>query len=111
MYIQLGSQEPFAFAGLWEQWFSPDGDEVLSCTIITTEPNEFMAKIHNRMPVILPRAAYRQWLEPGEQQPERLQPLLRPYPAEQMAAYPVTTFVNNPRNDSEQCIAPVSQLF
>lgn len=107
MYIQLESQETFGFAGLWEEWHSPQGDQILSCTIITTEPNEFMAKIHNRMPVILPREAYAQWLDPAEQKPDQLQELLRPYPAEQMMAYPVSTLVNNPRNDSPDCISPV----
>lgn len=106
MYIQLESREPFAFAGLWEQWFTPDGGEVLSCTVITTEPNALMRTIHNRMPVILPRNAYAQWLDPNEQAPERLQPLLTPFPAEEMTAYPVSTFVNNPHNESAQCIAP-----
>lgn len=108
VYIQLESKEPFAFAGLWEVWHSPQGDEVLSCTIITTEPNEFMAKIHNRMPVILPRAAYEQWLDPAEQKPERLQSLLKPYPAQEMAAYAVSTVVNNPQNETPDCIAPVA---
>lgn len=111
MYIQLESREPFAFAGLWEQWFSPDGSEVLSCTIITTDPNQLMRSIHNRMPVILPRSAYGQWLDPNEQAPERLHSLLTPFPAEEMTAYPVSTFVNNPRNESAQCIAPAAQLF
>ena len=108
MYIQLESQEPFAFAGLWEQWYSPHGDEVLSCTIITTQPNEFMSQIHNRMPVILPPEAYARWLDPAEQKPDTLQPLLKSYPAEEMAAYPVSTQVNNPRNDVPDCILPVN---
>lgn len=108
MYIQLESKEPFAFAGLWERWNSPQGDEVLSCAIITTEPNEFMAKIHNRMPAILPRSTYEQWLDPAEQKPERLQSLLAPYPAEEMAAYAVSRVVNNPQNDTPECIEPVT---
>jgi putative SOS response-associated peptidase YedK len=110
MYIQLESREPFAFAGLWEEWHSSEGDEILSCTIITTQPNEFMAKIHNRMPVILAREAYAQWLDPGEQKPDQLQGLLVPYPAEQMMAYPVSTLVNNPRNDTPDCISPVERV-
>ena len=111
MYIQMASQTPFAFAGLWEEWHSDYGDQLLSCTIITTEPNELLASIHNRMPVILPPEAFDQWLDPAEQPASRLQPLLQPFPADQMAAYPVSTFVNNPRNESEQCIAPLNQLF
>jgi putative SOS response-associated peptidase YedK len=111
MYIQMASQAPFAFAGLWEEWHSEYGDQLFSCTIITTEPNELLASIHNRMPVILPPQTYDQWLDPAEQPASRLQPLLRPFPAEQMVVYPVSTFVNNPRNESEQCIAPLDQLF
>lgn len=106
IYIRLASGEPFAFAGLWEIWNSPDGSTILSCTIITTEPNELMAKIHNRMPAILPQDAYPIWLDPGEQHPNRLSGLLRPYPADEMQAYPVSRLVNSPANDSPQCIVP-----
>lgn len=106
-YIQLESKEPFAFAGLWEYWHAPDGSEVYSTTIITTEPNETIAKLHNRMPVILPPAAYEQWLDPAEQPAEKLQPLLRPYPAEEMMHYPVSTLVNSPHNDVPEIIHPV----
>jgi putative SOS response-associated peptidase YedK len=108
VYIQLESREPFAFAGLWESWHSPTADTILSCTIITTQPNNFMANIHNRMPVILPRRAYGRWLDPDEQGPGQLDDLLVPYPAEEMTAYPVSTVVNNPRNESPDCIAPLA---
>jgi putative SOS response-associated peptidase YedK len=105
-YIRLKSGQPFAFAGLWEIWNAPDGSTVLSCAILTTAPNELMSPLHNRMPVILPASAYAQWLEPGEQSPSRLQPLLRPYPAEELLAYPVSTLVNRPENDVAECIQP-----
>lgn len=105
-YIRMKSGEPFAFAGLWESWNAPDGSQVLSCAIITTAPNALMEPIHNRMPVILPAEAYERWLEPGEQDPARLQPLIRPYPAEAMLAYPVSTLVNRPENDVAACIQP-----
>jgi len=108
MYIRLKSGEPFAFAGLWEVWHSPLGDEIPSCTIITTEPNDLMAPIHNRMPVILPRDAYPAWLDPAERPAEKLQGFLRPYPADEMEAYPVSTAVNNPRADSPECIVRVA---
>lgn len=107
MYIRLASGEPFAFAGLWESWQSKDASTILSCTIITTTPNELLAQIHNRMPVILPPATYSQWLDPAERNPDELSNLLKPYPAEQMAAYEVSTLVNNPRNDAPGCIEPV----
>jgi putative SOS response-associated peptidase YedK len=108
MYIRLKSGLPFALAGLWESWNSPDGSNILSCTIITTQPNELMQPIHSRMPVILPREAYALWLEPGEADPLHLQALLRPYPAQEMQAYPVSTLVNSPANDTPACIVPAS---
>jgi putative SOS response-associated peptidase YedK len=107
MYIRLASGKPFAFAGLWESWNSPDGSNVLSCTIITTQPNELMATIHNRMPVILPEEAYPIWLESGEADLQQLAGLLKPYPAEQMQAYPVSPLVNSPKNDLPEVIRPV----
>lgn len=108
MYIRLASGEPFAFAGLWESWHGPADSPLLSCTIITTTPNALLANIHNRMPVILPPAAYELWLEPGERSPAQLDGLLKPYPAEAMVAYPVSTLVNNPKNDLLDCIAPLT---
>jgi putative SOS response-associated peptidase YedK len=106
--IRLKSSEPFAFAGLWENWFSPDGSQILSCTIITTHPNKLMADIHNRMPVILPQSAYQTWLAADEAHPDTLLPLLQPYPDEEMQAYPISKLVNNPANDLPECILPVS---
>jgi putative SOS response-associated peptidase YedK len=107
-YIQLESKEPFAFAGLWEIWHSPEGDEIRSCTIITTEPNAMMAKLHNRMPVILPKETYELWLDPREQPRETLDPLLRPYPAEEMMHYPISTLVNSPANDLPEVLVPLA---
>jgi putative SOS response-associated peptidase YedK len=106
MYIKLTSGKPFGFAGLWEVWNSPDGSTILSCTIITTQPNELMHPIHNRMPVILPESAYPVWLQPGEQDPAVLTPLLAPYPAGEMLAYPVSTLVNSPANDLPAAVLP-----
>ena len=106
MFIQLKSRQPFAFAGLWEVWHATDGSEIRSCTIITTQPNELMAPIHNRMPVILPSEAYPLWLSSEEKGSADLNPLLVPYPAEQMTAYPVSRLVNSPQNDSPEVILP-----
>lgn len=111
IYIRLASGEPFGFAGLWESWHGPDGAHMLSCTIITTTPNQLLAEIHDRMPVILPGQAYEQWLDPAERAPDQLQGLLKPYPAAEMSAHPVSTLVNNPKNDTPQCISPVQTLF
>ncbi|MCI0520039.1 MAG: SOS response-associated peptidase [Chloroflexi bacterium] len=108
MYIRLASAAPFAFAGLWETWNAPDGSQILSTAIITTSPNELMASIHNRMPVILPQAAHAQWLQPGEGDPAALQALLAPYAAAEMTAFPVSRLVNDPKNDRRECLLPVA---
>jgi putative SOS response-associated peptidase YedK len=107
MHIRLKNGQPFAFAGLWERWSPPDGSEVLSCTIITTQPNDLMSSIHNRMPVILSEDDYPIWLDPGNEDTTQLQGLLKPYPSEEMIAYPVSTLVNNPANDLAACIQPL----
>ena len=108
MWIGLRGKQPFAFAGLWEHWQPTDGEPLETCTIITTEPNDLMVPIHNRMPVILAPTSYDQWLDPTFQQAEPLKALLRPYPSEELTAYPVSTLVNNPRHDAPQCLEPVS---
>ncbi|MBS1250729.1 MAG: putative SOS response-associated peptidase YedK [Chloroflexi bacterium] len=105
-YIYLKNKNPFAFAGLWEIWHSPYGDELHSCCIITTKPNEVVKPIHNRMPVILAPEEYPLWLASEEKSPQELQLLLDPYPAGKMAAHPVSTFVNSPRNNSAKCVQP-----
>jgi putative SOS response-associated peptidase YedK len=106
LYIQLATSRPFAFAGLWEAWQSPQADTIWSCAIITTTPNTLIAPIHNRMPVILPPSDYARWLAPTEQSPEQLQELLKPYPAAEMTAWPVSKLVNDPNHDVPECIAP-----
>jgi len=108
MFIHLTDQPVFAFAGLWEVWYSPEGDELRTATILTTEPNDFMAQIHNRMPVILHPDDFEQWLEPNDVRAEDVQPFMRPYEAEKMAAYPVSTFVNSPANDTPETIEPLA---
>jgi putative SOS response-associated peptidase YedK len=109
MYIKMTSGEPFAFAGLWETWNAPDGSRLITCNIITTEPNELVSQIHNRMPVILPTDAYQTWLDPHERAPSELSSLLKPYPADQMVSYPVSKQVNNPANDLPTCIQEVQE--
>ena len=100
---------PFAFAGLWERWEPADGGEpVESCTIITTEANALVRRFHDRMPVILDPEDFDLWLDPAVTEPERLPPLLRPYPAEKMEAYPVSSIVNSPAHESAECLQPVS---
>jgi putative SOS response-associated peptidase YedK len=107
-HIRMSDGRPFAFAGLWEHWDAPDGSPVESCTIITTTPNDLIGQIHNRMPVILAPEDYDLWLDPSMQEVERLPSVLPPYPSEEMTAYPVSTRVNNPANDSPECLEPVA---
>ncbi len=107
-YIRMASEKPFAFAGLWESWRQAGEDTSLqSCTIITCPPNERLERIHDRMPVILAEAEYDLWLNPEEQAPAQLNHLLQPYAAEEMTAYPVSRLVNQPKNDTPECILPV----
>ena len=107
MYVQMKDGRPFAFAGLWEAWQSPEGEWVKSCTIITTTPNALMEKIHDRMPVILPPKAYDLWLTSGELPAEKTLPLLKSFAASQMKAVAVSPLVNSPKFDSPECVAPV----
>ena len=106
-YFHLSDERPFAFAGLWEHWKGEDGEEIQSCTLLTTEANELMQPIHNRMPVILDPKDYDLWLDLEVKKPELLQPLLHPYRSEEMTAYPVSKVVNKPSNDSAECIERV----
>ena len=109
-YITLKDQSPFAFAGLWDVWNSPEGDSLKSACILTTNPNELVKAIHDRMPVILPAENFDSWLKIEEGKPDEFQPFLRSYPAELMQAYPVSTYVNTPKNNSPQCIQAATLL-
>ncbi|PSB28884.1 SOS response-associated peptidase [Chlorogloea sp. CCALA 695] len=102
-YFRLQNSQLFAFAGLWEQWKSPDEDIINSCTVLTTEANDLLRPIHDRMPVILESKDYELWLDSEAQQPQ-LQQLLRPYQAALMTSYTVSTKVNNPKNNTPECI-------
>ena len=106
-YIALAARAPFAFAGLWETWRTPEGDPLMSCTIVTCAPNALLGALHNRMPVILAKRDFDPWLDPSVAA-EAVQGLLRPYPAEEMVATPVSTRVNNVRNDDASLIAPLA---
>jgi putative SOS response-associated peptidase YedK len=101
-------EQPFVFAGLWESWRGVDGVELETCALITTEPNDLVRRIHDRMPVILSRSDAEVWLDPRVTEPERLAPLLRPYPAAEMKGTPVSPRVNSVMNDDPGCIEPVA---
>lgn len=107
-FIGLKNEQPFAFAGLWESWTSPDTGEITSCTIITTEANSLLADMHERMPVILNEATYDVWLGTEESEVDSLHPLLTTYPASEMRTYAVSSLVNRPQNDEPACIEPVA---
>ena len=96
--ITLKANEPFAFAGLWESWGPKDGDKVETFTILTTTPNELMAPIHNRMPVILAADDWPSWLGETAIAADRLQALCRPFWSERMMSWPVSPRVGNVRN-------------
>jgi putative SOS response-associated peptidase YedK len=105
-YIRMKDSSPFAFAGLWESW--DKGEEIRSCSIITTDANDLMNEIHHRMPVILPPENYGVWLDPDFDEKEALSDLLRPYPSEEMKAYAVSRRVNRPSNNEPSVIEPAA---
>jgi len=107
--ITLKDQGLFSFAGLWDTWKSPTGELVNSCTIITTTPNELMAPLHNRMPVILPRDVEQVWLDQSITDSTFLKSLLTPYPSDQMMAYEVSPFINSVNNNGPQCLVTVGE--
>jgi len=104
-FIHRADGKPMAFAGLWESWRSPEDVEVLTCTIVTTSPNDVMQPLHDRMPVVLDDAAMRAWLDPASP-PDALASLLVPY-AGALEAYPVTTAVGSPRVNTPELIERV----
>lgn len=105
-YFKRVDGKPFVFAGLWEFWRSPDGEPVRSCTIITTEANGLVKPVHERMPVMLSGEPLWAWLE--DQPQAYLLSLLRPYPAEEMTAFPVSAMVNRPEQDTPDLILPLA---
>ena len=107
--ITRADGEPLAFAGLWEEWRSPDApraERLRSTTIITTTPNDLLATIHDRMPVILPPSAWDEWLDPERADVDTLGKLLVPAPSGILTMHPVSTEVNNVRNDGTHLIEP-----
>lgn len=107
MRFRLKSGEPFVFAGLWDAWKQPDGALLRTYTIVTTEPNEVLAPIHNRMPAMLSDRDAREWVSADEI--GHSLSLLKPYPAELMHGYDISKLVNNPQNDSAECIAAIEE--
>jgi putative SOS response-associated peptidase YedK len=105
VHFRLRSGHPFAFAGIWETWHAADGEVVETCALLTTEPNELVKPVHNRMPVILAPHDYEQWLDPAMQDTVALQPMLHPFAAKFMEATHASDYVNNARHEGPECLA------
>lgn len=106
-YIHLKSGLPFGFAGLYNVWTSPHGEELTTCALITTGANELIAPIHDRMPVIEPAEHHAAWLDPLQRDPKALLPLLQSIPVDMMEMYPVTGKVNSFKHDDPENIKPI----
>lgn len=108
MYVRPKDRGVFAFAGLWERWHGPGAPPVESFTIITTDANDLVRPIHDRMPAVLSPELYDRWLDPGNRDTTALAALLEPFPSERMEAYPVSSYVNDPNNEGVGCVRPVA---
>jgi putative SOS response-associated peptidase YedK len=104
-FFHMQDDRPFGFAGLWDRWKGEDGEVIESCTILTTEANEVLRIVHDRMPVILHPETYELWLDDDVRKADLRKELLRPFPASEMSSYPVGTLINNPRNQGEKLVA------
>ena len=101
-YFRMADGSPFAMAGIWDRWRSPDGQQIESGAIVTTDANGIVAPVHGRMPVILPKDDWDRWL--GSARGRELLDLLHPLEADRMSSHPVSRLVNNPRNDDPRCV-------
>jgi putative SOS response-associated peptidase YedK len=109
-FIRMVDKQPFALAGIWEKWKNPeDGTIIQSCSILTTEPNAVVKPIHKRMPVIINPKKFDLWLDPEIDEITDLKKLLKPYQASVMTAYPVSLYVNTPKNIGEKCIEEIQK--
>lgn len=108
LYIHMKDGGPMIFAGLWESWKPPTGEVIESCTILTTTSNSLIQPFHDRMPVILGRKDWDTWLS-REAMRDQLTPLFQSYPSNLLDWYPVSDLVNNPRNDTPECLIPVTR--
>lgn len=107
-FIHLEGLAPLCFAGLWSRW-SPDrnAESLLTFTILTRPPSPGLSRLHDRMPMVLPEAAYAEWLDPANDDVEGLRRLLRTQALHEFRTYPVSTYVNSPRHEGEKCIEPL----
>jgi len=106
--FEVGEGDVFALAGLWDEWTSPDGEIIESCTILTTEPNTLVSDLHNRMPVIVPPEKYEVWLDPDVTDFAEIRDILQPYEPTLMRRYPVSTKLNNSKHDDAESAARIT---
>lgn len=106
--FEVGEGDVFAFAGLWDEWKSRDGQIIESCTILTTAPNSLVADIHDRMPVIVAPERYDLWLDPDVNDFEAIRDILKPYEANLMRRYPVSRKLNNSKIDDAESASPIT---
>lgn len=106
--FEVGEGDVFALAGLWDEWTSPDGEIIESCTILTTEPNTLVSDLHNRMPVIVPPEKYEVWLDPDVTDFAEICDILQPYEPTLMRRYPVSTKLNNSKHDDAESAARIT---
>jgi putative SOS response-associated peptidase YedK len=107
-HFRMRDASPFAFAGLWEEWHSPEGEAVQTCCIITTAANAVVQPVHERMPVILAEGFFDRWLDPAYDRVDGLLPLLQPFPDAAMEGFAVSTRVNSPRFEGPECLEPAA---
>lgn len=105
-YVRRPDGAPFALAGLWEHW-ERAGRSIESCAILTTDSNEVVARLHDRMPVIIPPLVFDLWLDPEIRSHEDLEQLFRPAPEDALVASPVSTYVNRTDHDDPRCVEAV----
>jgi len=108
-FFHRPDDSPFGIAGLWEHWQGADGSEIESVVLITVPANRRIARLHDRMPAILPRDAYEVWLDPHRQQSREMDALLRPAPESLLEGYPVSPKVNRPDHEGPELIAPLAE--
>jgi putative SOS response-associated peptidase YedK len=106
-YVRLRSGKPMGFAGLYNTWTSPEGEQLHTCAIITTDANELIVPLHERMPAITPEEKFALWLDPSVRDKETLLPLLKPFPSELIELYPVTPKMNSYKFNDPENIRPV----
>lgn len=106
-YIFMKGKKPFGMAGLYDLWKDENGKEITTCTIITTEANEFMKTLHHRMPVIISPENYNHWLDPVERDTSKIGSLMKPWDSNEMDAYEVGILVNSAGYNSAECINPL----